>query len=341
MKKGMELAIEEVNNAGGINGRRLEPTFYDPAGDSAAAVQQTRRLLEQDRVDVIVGGGSASGIALAMVPLAQEAGVLFMSTEGARQITEPVDQRKLVFKATLNDTEVVNRTLAFWKKKNITTIGFLPDTSGFGQSADEVMKEAAPKAGIRAVVETFDPGVQDMTPQLTRIASQNPGAVLAWTATPAGVVFLKNAEQLGLNQRALIQHGFGFVDDRFMRQAGTAANGSLLSSQKVPVVDQLPDADPAKPRITQFSQAYRAKFNEDPNIYAGQTYDGIYLVAEALRKANSTKGTDVAAELEKITAFNGATGIFNFGPNRHNGLAEKDVVIIKWDGERFVLEDYE
>jgi branched-chain amino acid transport system substrate-binding protein len=341
MKKGVELAIEEVNAAGGVNGRPLELTFYDPAGDSATAVNQTRRLLSQDGVDVVVGGGSASGIALAMAPITEESGVLFMSTEGARQIVEPVDQRRLTFKSTLNDTDVVGRTIAYWKKHNITTVAFLPDTSGFGQSANDVMKELAPMHGITVHTETFDPGTQDMTPQLTRLAAQNPQAYLAWTATPAGVVFLKNADQLGLKARAGIQHGFGFVDDRFMKQAEAAAVGSLLSSQKVPVYDQIPDQDQAKTRIAQFADAFKAKFNEAPNIYAGQTYDGVYLVAEAMRRANSTKGDVVAKELEKITGFVGATGVFNFSDSRHAGLSEKDVVIIRWNGERFELADYE
>jgi branched-chain amino acid transport system substrate-binding protein len=341
MKKGLDLAIDEINAAGGVNGRRLELVFYDPGGDSATAVTQTRRLLTQDKVDVVVGGGSASGIALAMTPITEEAGVVFMATEGARQIAEPVDKRPLTFKATLNDTEVVGRTINFWKKRNVNTVAFLPDTSGFGQSANEVMGELAPKAGISVAVETFDPGSQDITPQLTRLAAQNPQAYLAWTATPAGVVFLKNAEQLGLTSKALVQNSFGFVDDRFMKQAESAAVGSLLSAQKIAVYDQLPEGDTARARIVQFADAYRAKFNEAPNVYAGQTYDGIYLVAEALKRSSSTKGDVLAKELEKINNFVGTGGVFNFSASRHAGLSEKDVVIIRWNGERFELADYE
>lgn len=341
MKKGIELAIEEINSAGGLNGRKIEWFFYDPAGDTAQAVNQTRRLLTSDKVDVIVGGGSASGIALAMAPLAEEAGVVFMATEGARQIASPVDKRKFVFKATFDDTEIVERTLAFWKKKGVARVGFLPDTSGFGQSALEVMKELAPKRGIDVKVETFDPGVQDMTPQLTRLAGSAPQAYLAWTATPAGVVFLKNAKQLGLTEKALIQHGFGFVDDRFMKQAADASAGSLLTSPKLPVYDQLPDSDPVKKRATAFAQAYRKKFGEEPNVYAGQTYDGMHLVAEAVRRAGTTKGEALRAELERLANVVGVTGVFSFSPQRHAGLKASDAVIIRWNGSRFELADYQ
>jgi branched-chain amino acid transport system substrate-binding protein len=341
MKKGLELAIEELNAAGGIGGRKIEWFFYDAAFDSAQAVNQTRRLLTQDKVDVIVGGGSASGIALAMAPVAEEAGVVFMATEGARQIVEPVDKRRYVFKATFNDTEIVERTIQFWKKKGITKVAFLPDTSGFGQSALEVLKELAPKHGIELFVETFDPAVQDMTPQLTRLAARNPQTYLAWTATPAGVIFLKNAKQLNVGDKALIQHGFGFVDDRFMKQAGDAAVGSLLTSPKLPVYDQLPDADPVKARATKFADAYKRKFNEEPNVYAGQTYDGMYLVAEAVRRAGTAKSDALRQELEKLVDFVGVTGVHTFSAQKHAGLQTHDAVIIRWNGTRFELADYE
>ena len=337
MKKGIELAIEEINAAGGINGRKIEWVFYDPGSDTAQAVNMTRKLLTSDKVNVIVGGGSASGIALAMSPLTEEAGIVFMATEGARQIVEPVDKLKLTFKATFNDTEVVERTIQYWRKKGITRVGFMPDTSGFGQSALEVMKEMAPKNGITVFTESFDPTTKDMTPQLTRLAANNPQAYLCWTATGAGVIFLKNAKQLGLTDKALVQNGFGFVDDRFMKQAEDAAVGSLLTSPPLPVWDQLPDSSPVKKRLAAFVAAYKKKFNEEANVYAGQTYDGMYLTAEAIKKAGTTDGPALAKAMESLNGVVGVTGVFTFAASHHNGLKATDPVIIKWNGTRFEL----
>lgn len=337
MRQGAELAVEEINASGGINGKKIEWFFYDSAFDSAKAVSQTRRLIYDDKVHAIVGGGSASGLALAMAPITEEAGIVFMATEGAREIVEPRENRPLTFKATFNDTEIIERTIQFWKERGITRVAFIPDTSGFGQSALEVMEELAPAAGIELFVESFDPSVQDMTPQLTRLRQHDPQAYLAWTATSAGVVFLKNAEQLGLGENALIQNGFGFVDDRFMVQAGNAAVGSLLTSPKLPVWDQLPEDDPVRARNEEFVKLFRDKYNEDPNVYAGQTYDGMHLVAEAIRRAGTTDAQAVAAALEGIEDFVGVTGVHTFSPESHRGLLTEQAVIIRWNGERFEL----
>lgn len=337
MRRGIELAIEQLNAAGGIDGRPIEQVFYDPAGDTATAVDQTRRLIEQDGVDVIVGGGSASGIALAMAPLTEEAGLLFMATEGARQIVEPASEHPLTFKATFNDTAIVERTLAFWEGQGIERVAFLPDTSGFGQSAQEVMAERAGEAGIEVAIEPFDPAATDLTPQLSNLSGAAPQAYLAWTTTAAGVVFMNNAAQLGLGEDALIQHSFGFVDERFFEQAGDAGVGVVLTSPALPVADQLPAGDPQAEAVAAFVEAYQERFDEFPNVFAGQTFDGMMLVAEAIRQAGTTEGAALAEALESITGYVGVTGEYNLSPEDHSGLSSEQAQIIEWTGERFEL----
>lgn len=341
MRRGIELAIQQINAEGGIDGRLLEQVFYDAAGDTATAVEQTRRLIEQDQVDVIVGGGSSSGVALAMLPITQEAGVLFMATEGARQIVEPAEEHALTFKATFNDTVVIERTIEFWQEQGVESVAFLPDTGGFGQSAQEVMEELAPEAGLELAVEAFDPNATDLTPQLSSLSSGAPGAYLAWTTTAAGVVLMNNASQLGLDDEAFIQHGFGFVDERFFEQAGDAGEGVVLTSGPLPIYDQLPDDDPQKPVITDFVEAYQETFEEFPNVFAGQTYDGMQLVAEAIRQAGTTEGEAVAAALEGVTDYVGISGVYNMSAEDHSGLSADDAHMIVWDGERFSLFDGE
>ncbi len=127
------------------------------------------------------------------------------------------------------------------------------------------------------VYEEFGPGDNDLTTQLTRIRGTNAQAIICWTVTPAGVVFLKNAQQLGLKQ--MLVHGFGFVADRYMQLAGDAAEGLYLTSLKFPVAEQLPDSDPIKATILDYKARYRAKYNEDTDVYGGQAWDGIGMVA--------------------------------------------------------------
>lgn len=336
MRKGLELAVEQINARGGVGGRKLEIVFYDPAGDTAKAVDQTRRLVSRDKVDVVVGGGSQSGIALAMKPVLERAGTLFMATEGAREIVQPPDESKLSFKATFNDTVVLDRTFRFWEARGVKRVGFLPDTSGFGESAKQVITADAPKRGIDVEVQGFDPTATSLTAQLTKLRRANPDAYLAWTTTPAGVTFLKNAAQLGLDDK-LIQHGFGFVDERYFEQAGKAGVGAILSSPKLPIYDLLGADDPQKKALTSFASAYQKKYGEAGNVFAGEAYDGVELVARAIEKAGGdTDGKALASALEGLGPYTGVTGVFDFSAQDHSGLKADDVAMIEWDGKRFV-----
>ncbi|MDW5596594.1 ABC transporter substrate-binding protein [Conexibacter stalactiti] len=336
MRKGLELAVDELNEAGGVEGRRLEVVFYDPAGDTAKAVDQTRRLISRDDVDVVVGGGSQSGIALAMQPLLQRADKLFMATEGAREIVQPADERPTTFKSTFNDTIVLQRTADFWNARGVRAVGFLPDTSGFGESAKAELERLAPEAGIEVQSESFDPTATNLTPQLTNLRRANPQAYVAWTTTPAATTFLKNAQQLGLD-RNLLGLGFGSADPAFYEQAGAAARGALLSAGKLPIYDRLPDGDPQKAIITRFADAYEAKYNEPANVFAAQAYDGVQLVAEAIRASGGELSGEALAEaLEGLGSYQGVNGDFRYTAEDHSGLGVDAVAISEWDGRRFV-----
>ncbi len=338
MKRSVELFVEEANKRGGINGRRIESIIYDAASESTKAVLAAKRLIEQDRVDVIVGDGNRSDIGLSLVPTVQRAEVPLMSVSGATGLVEPVRDRAWVFKSTVNDTEVVSRLLDFFKKRGIKDAAMLSDTGAFGVSARDQLRAQAPAAGINVVYEEFGPADNDLTTQLTRIRGTSAQAIICWTVTPAGVVFLKNAQQLGLKQ--MLVHGFGFVADRYMQLAGEAAEGLLLTSLKFPIAEQLPDSDPIKATILDYKARYRAKFNEETDVYGGQAWDGIGMVAHAITRVGGSERGKIRAGLEEhIREYRGVGGIFQFSPQKHWGLAKRDVVMIEWRQGKFRLVD--
>lgn len=339
MRKGAELAVEQVNADGGINGKKIDWVFYDPAGDTSTAVQQTNRLLNSDKVDLVVGGGGSSGIALAMAPVINGKQKLFVATEGARQIVEPASEHPLTFKTTFNDTTMVEALIKYWQEHDITRVAFMPDTSSFGQSAQEELERLAPEAGIKVATAAFDPGATDLTPQVKRLAGENPQAFLAWTIQPSGVTFMKNVRSVVPDPKVLVMHGFGFVDDRYMEQAGQASVGTVLVSPKLPVWDQLPDTDKQKASMKAFVDAYTKRYKgESPNVYAGQAYDAMMVAVGALKKTNGdTTGSKLAAALQGSDTHVGVTGIFNYTKDDHAGLSVDDVAVIQWNGTRFDL----
>ena len=338
MKRSVELFVEETNKRGGINGRKIESIIYDAASESTKAVLAAKRLIEQDQVEVIVGDGNRSDIGLALIPTVQRAEVPLMSVSGATGLVEPVRDRAWVFKSTVNDTEVVARLVDFFKKRNIKDVAMLNDTGAFGVSARDQLRAQAPAAGINVIYEEFGPADTDLTTQLTRIRGTSAQAIICWTVTPAGVVFLKNAQQLGLKQ--MLVHGFGFVADRYMQLAGDAAEGLFLTSLKFPIAEQLPDNDPIKATILDYKARYRAKFNEETDVYGGQAWDGIGMVTQAITRGGGSERGKIRAGLEEhIRGYRGVGGIFNFSPQKHWGLAKSDVVMIEWRQGKFRLVD--
>ena len=338
MKRGMEIAIEEINAKGGINGRKIEWVFYDAETQASKAVTSTRRLIEQDKVDMIVGGGNASGLALAMVPIVEKAEMPFISTEGAMSIVNPVAERKWTFKSTIDDDQIIQRAADSFAKRGITSIALLYDSSGFGQSAKEQMEKVAPLRKLKVTYESFNPTDTDLTAQLTRIRASDAKAVICWTITPTGVVFLKQARQLGLGDRVLM-HSYGFVDDRYMKQAEGAALGIDLMSVKFPVGGDLPASDPVKQRVADLTARYQKRYNLAPNQFVAQTYDAIYLAAEALKAGGKDKAK-IRSALEGIRNFPGGGGNFNFSPTVHSGLAKDDGVVVNWTANGWRLAPY-
>lgn len=337
MRQGAELAIEQLREDGGIAGRDVEWEFYDPQGDTSTAVQQARRMVD-DGIDVLAGGGSNSGIALAVLPITEAADTLFIATEGAREIVEPIEERPLTFKAAHDDTEIVERTIDFWQARDIDNVAFLPDTTSFGQSALEQLQEQAPEAGITYNTAEFDPGATDLGPQISRLASEGPDAYLGWTTAASGVTLIQNVRSL-VDEDVLVQHGFGFVDDRYMEQAGQAGVGTILSSPPLPVFDLL-DESPQVEFMADFAEAFEERYSEAPNVFAGEGYDAVLLAAEAIEHTGGdTDGPALAQALEQMEPFIGVTGTYDFSDERHTGLGTDSVHMIEWDGDRFVLAD--
>ena len=341
MRDGMALAVDEINAKGGILGAPVEWVFYDAQSETQKAITDTRRLLTRDKIDFVVGGGSMSGIALAMAPMLEQAKIPFMATEGASAIVQPVADRSYIFKSTVDDNLVMERLADFFAKKGMKKVALLADNSGFGQGATEQLKVVAPRRGLDVVYESFGPSDTDLIPQLTRLRDSGAQAIICWTVTPAGVVFLKQARQLGLDKSTQLIHGYGFVTPRYMELAGEAADNLLLVSQKFVVGDQLPDSDPLKPRIQALTAAFEAKFKRVPNQFVAQTYDAIYLAKIAIEKSGgSADKLKVATAMSEVHGYLGTGGVFDFAPDRHSGLEKQNLVMVGWKGGRFVLVDY-
>ena len=315
--KTLQMYVEDLNKKGGVLGRQLELVHYDDGSDANKANGFTKRLIDNDKVDVIIGG-TTTGATMSMVPLVTKAEVPFISLAGAVVVIEPV--KKWVFKTPHTDRMAAEKVFEDMKKRNLTKVALLSETSGFGQSGKKETEAVAAKYGITLVAnETYGPKDTDMSPQLTKIKGA-PGvqAVFVFGLGQGPAIVTKNYKQLGISLPLYQSHGV--ASDEFLKLAGPAADGVRLPSPAQLIPEQLPASDPQKPIVTAYDLAYKTRYKSEVSTFGGYAYDALMLTVDAMKRANGTDKAKVRDALEATKGFVATSGTFNMSATDHMGL---------------------
>ena len=315
--KTLQLYIEKINAEGGVLGRKLELVHYDDGSDAAKANSFTKRLIESDKVDVLIGG-TTTGATMAMAPLVEKASLPFISLAGAVVVIDPV--KKWVFKTPHTDRMAAEKVFEDMKKRGIAKVGLLSETSGFGASGRKETQAVAAKYGITLVAdETYGPKDTDITAQLTRIKSA-PGvqAVFVFGLGQGPAVVTKNYGQLGMTIPMYQSHGV--ASDEYLKLSGKAAEGVRLPTPALLIANALPAGDVQKTVVTGYDKAYKERYKIDPSTFGGYALDALNLSVDAIKRAGGTDHEKVRAALESTKGFVGTTGVFNMSPTNHMGL---------------------
>ena len=316
-QKTLELYVEKVNAAGGLLGRKLQLYAYDSAGDAEKARGYVKRLIEQDRVDVLVGG-STTGETMAAVPLAEGAGVPFISLAGAVVIVEPV--KKWVFKTPHTDRMACEKIFVDMRARGATKAALISGSGGFDKSMRAECLKVAGKHGVQIIAdETYGAGDNDMTAQLAKIKS-TPGvqAVLNAGFGQGPAIVTKNYRQLGLT--APLYQSHGVASKQFVKLAGVAAEGVRLPAAALLVADALPGNDPQKTVVTTYKQDYESRYRQEVSTFGGHAYDGLMLALGAIGRAGTTDKAKVREALEATRGYVGTGGVVNMSAQDHMGL---------------------
>jgi len=316
-QKTLQLYVEKLNAAGGVLGRKLQLVSYDSAGDAEKARTFTKRLIEQDKVDLIVGG-STTGETMAVVPLVEAAGVPFISLAGAIVITEPV--KKWVFKTPHTDRMACERIFLDMRSRKIEKIGLISGAGGFDKSMRAQCLQVAPTYRIQVVAdEAYGASDTDMTAQLTKIKNA-PGvqAVLNAGFGSGPAIVTKNFRQLGMTMPLYQSHGVASKD--FIKLAGAAAEGVRLPAAAVLAADQLAAGDPQRAVSVAYKKEYEARYKQDISTFGGHAYDGLMIAVNAIKRAGTTDKAKVRDAIESTKGFVGTGGIVNMSPKDHMGL---------------------
>ncbi|MFM9976217.1 MAG: ABC transporter substrate-binding protein [Beijerinckiaceae bacterium] len=315
--KTLKIYIDEINAKGGIKGRKIQLITYDDGGDANKARTFATRLVEEDKV-VAVLGPSTTGTTMATVPVFEEAQIPVISFAGAVVVIEPV--KKFIFKTPHTDRMACEKIFEDLKKRNLTKIGMISGTDGFGKSMrDECIKVNA-FFGIEVVgEETYGPRDTDMTPQLTNLRGKaglqaviNPG----FGQGPA--IVTRNFRQLGINVPLYQSHGVG--SKQFIDLAGDAANGVRLPAAALLVADKLSASDPQKAIAVAYKKRYEDTTKQPVSTFGGHAYDGLIILVDAIERAATPDARSIRDEIEKTKGLIGTAGIFNMSATDHMGL---------------------
>lgn len=316
-KKTLEMYVDRLNKDGGIQGKKIALVVYDDAGAPDKAATFAKRLIQNDGVDLIIGG-TTTGTSMAAIKVVEPAAVPFISLAGGIDIVEPV--KAWVFKTPHTDRMAAEKVFADMKKRGIVKVAMISEDAGFGKSGHDQALKVAPAYGIEIVAdEVYSPKDPDVTAQLTKL--KNAAGVQAMFNFGFGqgpAIVTKNHKQLGIAVPLWQSHGV--ASKEFIRLAGEAAEGVRLPAAGLVVAEQLAATDPQKPVVTAFKKDYEAAFKAEVSTFAGHAYDGLQMALAAITRAGSTDKTKVRDELEKTSGYVGTGGLVSMSATDHMGL---------------------
>jgi len=322
MENAANLAAEEINAAGGVLGMKIVTTTGDAACDPQQGAAAATKLVSEDVVGVV--GGYCSGATLPTLKIYGDAGI--------PMIIPAANSTKLIaanpgnaFQINSTGFDQVSTAIELFQAKGVKKLAIIHQGDGYSEDLAKLSKEKWSKMGMEVVAyEVVNKGEQDHSSLVTQVKSKEADGVF-WTAYYAdGALVIKQLRQAGY--RGLIAVGDGSNHPKLMEIAGKAAEGVFCFSN--PTVDYLPTAKA-------FAENFKKKYNLDPGPYSTLSYDGMYLMADAIKRAGSTDKKAIIAALAATKDFQGIAGPISF--TKENTLARSNFVTLVSKGGAWEL----
>jgi branched-chain amino acid transport system substrate-binding protein len=295
----MKMAADEINAAGGVNGKKIEIVEADNRGDKQEGASVAQKLLSRDNVVAILGDPT-TGISKVVAPICQKAGVVLLSA-GA---TGPglVEIGDFIFRNTLLDSVAIPASIDYFanvmKYKKVAVI--TSDNNDYSVGLSQTFRDAVKGKGIEIVAEEMvKDGDKDFSAQVTNIKAKKPDVILFSGYYTEGALIMKEARKQGV--KANMFGGDGLFSPEFIKLGDTAVEGSMLALGFSP--------EQASPETAKFIEAFGKRFNgAEPGLFAAQGYDGIMMLVDAMKRANSTDPKIFKDALAKTKDFKGVSG---------------------------------
>ena len=319
----IDLAVDEVNNAGGIAGKKLELQYEDDKGNPRDALSAFQKLASIDKVPAILGP-FYSGNVLAVAPEAERAHVVILTGSGTSDNIRNAGE--YTFRVCPSN-ETQSRTIADFalNKLNLKNAFVIYRNVDYGVTLRDAFDKAYRSLGGSILgVEAVTADATDLRAQLAKVKSAKPAFVFAAVHYTEGGALLRQAKELGIN--SVIIGTDGGYDPQLLTIAGNAAEGSYW------VTVGWGDAQ-SNPAVSKFKEAYLRRYGEEPGAYSGLYYDATRVLAQAISSAQTLDGPSIQKALQAIHDYEGPTGITNFDSF---GDVDKPFAVYQVTGGRFV-----
>lgn len=320
-KNGIDLAVEEINAAGGINGSKIVFICEDDEGDAAKSVNAYKKLVSRDKARVVIGS-LTSGCTLAITQLAQAQKVIQIAPAAtAPAIT---DAGNFIFRTCFIDPfqgRVVGKFAAVnLKCRNAAILYDIGNDYSVGLT-ENFEKEFKTNGGSVVAKESYGTGDKDFNAQLTKIKAANPDVVYLPDYYGTVALIAKQLRAQGINTPIIGADGW----DGLTENAGDEVLNGYYSNHYA--------EDSTSPAVQKFVKSFKAKYNKSPNSFAALGYDSVYMLKDAMLKAGTT--TDVAKIRAAYEATNGdyVTGHITFDAKRNPVKSAVIIKLVKKDGK--------
>lgn len=330
-RKAGELAVEMINEAGGIKGKKLEIIIYDTESKPEESVRAANRLIERDKVLGLTGTATVPNTA-AVGQIANKVRIPAVLSSGY-EIDHAVD--KFVFNTANRNEYAMGKAFEWYKNHGIKKVALLMVLGPLGEAGIKTCERIAPQYGITLVAtERFDTLAADVTPQLANLRTKNPEAIYSFTTGKPAALIARNMEQMGLKIPVGVSHGN--ATPGFLKIVEGITVKILVPTGKIMVVNEVPADDPTKPILVEFNNRHMKKYGEPANYFSGLVRDAVVLLSEGI-KVGGNNPPKIRDAIENVKGLKGVSGIFNMSPTDHYGLKMSDMVVIEPSGSKWAL----
>jgi branched-chain amino acid transport system substrate-binding protein len=319
-----------------IAGQKINYILLDDASDTTTAVKNTRKLIAEDKVDVIIGS-TITPNSLAMIDVVAEAGTPMIAMAASARIIDPMDgKRAWVYKTPQNDAQMATAIVEHMNNTNIKTVAYIGFADAYGEGWWNEFAKIAEARNIKIVGnERFNRSDTSVTGQALKILAAKPDAVLIGAAGTPAALPQKSLKEKGYKGVMYQTHGVANAD--FLRICGKDCEGTFLPAGPVLVAVQLPDSNPVKDVALDYVNKYEGAYGKGSvSTFGAHAWDAGKLLANAIPAAlkEAQPGTPefrkaLRDSLEATTNLTGAHGVFNMSAQDHLGFDQRSRVMVE------------